>query len=76
VPNAFYFTDASGKKTISIQALEAGKFNKMTGKFEDYTLDEMQQFIFFPDITFNGVLPGMTADKFWNILKTEGRDAD
>jgi hypothetical protein len=75
-PNAFYFTDASGKKTISLQALDAGKFNKITGRFEDYTLDEMQQFIFFPDITFNGVLPGMTADKFWNILKTEGRDAD
>ena len=36
----------------------------------------MQKLIFFPDITFNGVLPGMTADKFWNILKTEGRDAD
>ena len=75
-PNAFYFTDASGKKTISIQALEAGKFNKATGRFEDYTLNDMQKLIFFPDITFNGVLPGMTADKFWNILKTEGRDAD
>ena len=50
--------------------------NKATGRFEDYTLNDMQKLIFFPDITFNGVLPDMTADKFWNILKTEGRDAD
>ena len=76
MPNAAYFTDASGKKTISLQALKAGKINANTGRFEDYTLDDMQKLIYFPDITFNGVLPGMTADKFWTILKTESREAD
>lgn len=75
-PNAAYFTDTSGKKTISFQTLLTGKFNQKTGRFDDYTLDDMQKFIYFPDITFNGVLPGMTADKFWTILKKELRDAD
>jgi cephalosporin-C deacetylase-like acetyl esterase len=31
---------------------------------------------FFPDITFGGVLPGMTADKFWDIIATESEDDD
>jgi Leucine-rich repeat (LRR) protein len=28
------------------------------------------------DITFGGVLPGMTADKFWEIIATESEDDD
>ena len=76
MPNAVYFTDASGQKTISLQALEAGKYNRDTGKIEDYTLDDMQKLIYFPDVTFNGVLPGMTADKFWTIFKTEYRETN
>ena len=40
------------------------------------TLDDLQNLIFFPDITFGGVLPGMTTDKFWQVLKTESRNDD
>ena len=73
-PNAFYFTDASGKKTISYQALNNGKYDEVSGYYKDYTLDDMQNLIFFPDITFGGIFPGMTVDAFWNFLKTEFRD--
>lgn len=75
VPNAFYFTDASGKKTISYQALVNGKLDD-SGYFKDYTLDDMKNFIFFPDVTFGGVLPGMTADRFWSIIIAEKRYDD
>lgn len=75
-PNAFYFTDASGNKTISIQGLVNGKINEEAGLIEDYTLDDMKSLIFFPDVTFGGVLPGMTADAFWEMLKKELRDEE
>ena len=75
-----------GNKTISLQALENGKVdeaelayaieNNRRPNSKDYTLDDMQNLIFFPDITFGGVLPGMTADKFWQVLKTESRNDD
>lgn len=71
-PNPFYFTDASGNKTISYQALENGK--NVDGDFEDYKLDDLENLIFFPDITFGGVLPEMTAPAFWQMLKNEYRD--
>ena len=84
--NVFYFTDPMGNKTISLQALENGKVdeaelayaieNNRRPNSKDYTLDDMQNLIFFPDVTFGGVLPGMTADKFWQVLKTESRNDD
>ena len=43
---------------------------------KDYTLDDMKNLIFFPDVTFGGVFPGMTANQFWEILKTESRNDD
>ena len=74
VPNAFYFTDASGNKTISYQKLANGKSTADGKEYKDYTFDDMQNYIFFPDVTFGGVFPGMTADAFWKLLKTEFRD--
>ncbi len=84
VENAFYFTDAAGNKTISIQGLLNGKVdearlsnaqqNNKRVDPDEYTLDDMKKLIYFPDITFGGVLPGMTADRFWEILKTEIRN--
>jgi len=74
VPNAFYFTDAAGNKTISYQALANGKIDEATGAIKDYNLDEIKNFLFFPDITFGGILPGMTADAFWKFLITESRN--
>ena len=87
VKNIFDFTDASGKKTISLQGLLNGKAdeskiaearsnNKRWIRADDYTLDDMKKLIYFPDVTFGGVLPGMTADKFWEVLKTEARSDD
>ena len=72
--NFFYFTDASGKKTISMQGLENGHI--VNGELVDYTPRELGKFIIFPDITFGGVLPGMTAEKFWDIIATESEDDD
>ncbi|SIN83656.1 hypothetical protein [Fibrobacter sp. UWB11] len=85
IPNVFYFTDPAGNKTISIQGLLNGKVSdeiianaietNRKAKFYNYTLDEMQNFIFFPDITVGGVFPGMTQEKFWQIFKTESRSS-
>jgi len=86
VENVFYFTDAAGNKTISIQGLKNGKVSESAlaeakqlnrrVNSEDYTLDDMKNLIIFPDITFGGMLPGMTTDQFWEILKTESRNDD
>lgn len=73
-PNYITFTDANGNKTISWQSLEVGRI--IDGKGYDYTLDDLKNFIIFPDITFGGILPGMTVEKFWETLKTETRDSD
>lgn len=75
-PEANYvnFTDASGKKTISWQSLTSGHI--VNGKVKDYKIDDLKKLIIFPDITFGGVLPGMTVEKFWEILKTESRYDD
>lgn len=72
--NYFNFTDASGKKTISLQGLDNGRLEG--DHVVDYTTRELSQFIFFPDITFGGVFPGMTAEKFWDVLATEFEDED
>ena len=86
VPNMFYFTDPAGNKTISFQGLVNGKISdekiaeaiqkNRKANFHNYTLDEMQKFIYFPDITIGGVFPGMTEDKFWEIFKQETRNND
>lgn len=74
VENYFYFTDADGKKTLSLQALENGYVD---GEYlRDYTIRDLSKYIFFPDVTFGGVFPGMTKDKFWDILATEFEDDD
>ena len=70
--NPFYFTDASGNKTISWQGLNNGYIKD--GLVYEYSIRDYGKYIFFPDITFGGVLPGMTADAFWNILATEDGD--
>ena len=72
--NAFYFTDAKGNKTLSFQALENGYIDGEGLK--EYTIRDYGKYIFFPDITFGGVLPGMTAEKFWDIIATESEDDD
>lgn len=72
--NAFYFTDANGNKTLSLQALENGYIEG--DQLKEYTVRDYGKYIFFPDITFGGVLPGMTADKFWDIIATESEDDD
>lgn len=74
IENYFTFTNASGKKTISWQSLETGHI--VNNHVEDYKIDDLKSLIIFPDITFGGILPGMTVEKFWEILKTETRDDD
>ena len=73
--NFFYFTDASGNKTISIQGLDNGYLEGGV-LIKDYTARDLSKFIFFPDYTFGGVFPGMTAEKFWNIIITETEEDD
>ncbi|MBO6076347.1 MAG: hypothetical protein J6P15_04360 [Fibrobacter sp.] len=72
--NYFYFTDASGKKTISLQGLDNGYLEGNVIK--DYTARELSKLIYFPDFTFGGVFPGMTAEKFWNVIITETEEDD
>ena len=72
--NMFYFTDAKGNKTLSFQALKNGYVDGE--ELRDYTIRDYSKFIYFPDITFGGVLPGMTADKFWQIIITETEEDD
>lgn len=72
--NYVTFTDASGKKTISWQSLQTGHI--VNDHVEDYKIDDLKNLIIFPDITFGGVLPGMTVEKFWEMIKTESRDDD
>ena len=74
VKNMFYFTDAKGNKTLSIQALENGYIEG--DELKEYNARNLGNYIFFPDITFGGVLPGMTAEKFWNIIATEDDDEE
>ena len=74
VENFFYFTDASGKKTLSLQGLENGYLEGNVVK--DYSVRDLSKYIYFPDYTFGGVFPGMTADKFWNIIATESEEDD
>ena len=71
VSNVFYFTDARGNKTISLQGLANGKVNPQTQWTQAYSLDEIKKFIIFPDASFGGILPGMTNEKLWNIIETE-----
>ena len=70
--NYFYFTDASGKKTISLQGLDNGYLEGNVIK--DYSARDLSKLIYFPDFTFGGVFPGMTAEKFWNIIITESEE--
>lgn len=72
--NWITFTDAKGNKTISWQTLATGHI--VNGKLEHYKIDELKSLIIFPDITFGGILPGMTVEKFWETLKKETRDDD
>ena len=64
VPNILYFTDKNGNKTYSLQDVVNGVEDD--GERRNYTLDELSKIIIFPDITFGGVLPEMTVEKFWN----------
>ena len=70
--NYFYFTDASGKKTVSLQGLDNGYLEGNVIK--DYSARDLSKLIYFPDFTFGGVFPGMTAEKFWNIIITESEE--
>ena len=74
IENMFYFTDAKGNKTLSLQALKNGYID--SDGIKNYTVRDFGKYIFFPDITFGGVLPGMTADKFWDIIITESEGDD
>lgn len=66
-PNFLYFTDKSGKKTITIQGLANGKVTD--NGWKPYTINDFKKFIFFPDPTFGGVFPGMTNDLLWDWVK-------
>lgn len=72
--NYITFTDANGNKTISWQSLKTGHI--VNEKLEDYKIDDLKSLIIFPDITFGGILPGMTVDAFWETLKAESRYDD
>ena len=75
VPNYGYFTDKSGKKTITIQELINGKM--VGSEVESYKYEDLRKLIIFPDITFGGVFPGMTEDIFWDeILPAVFEDDD
>ena len=71
VANAFYFTDASGKKTLSLQGLLNGKADEFMQRSQPYTLSEIKKLVIFPDASFGGILPGMTNEKLWDIIETE-----
>lgn len=69
VPNILYFTDASGKKTATIQELVNGKLEGE--RAVPYKVEELRSFIIFPDITFGGVFPDMTEDILWGEIIPE-----
>ena len=53
MPDLFYFTDAEGKKTISL-----AKFHKEL-QYDKINPEDLTDYIVFPDPTFNGVFPNM-----------------
>ena len=65
VPNIMYFTNAKGKKTVSIQELVNGKVDA-DGEIVPYSYEELRELIVLPDVTFGGVFPDMTVDFFWD----------
>ena len=66
VPNILYFTDAKGKKTITIQELVNGKI--VDGEAQSYKFEDLRSLIYFPDITLGGVFPNMTEEILWNDI--------
>ena len=66
VPNILYFTDAKGKKTITIQELVNGKI--VDGEVQSYKFEDLRSLIYFPDITLGGVFPNMTEEILWNDI--------
>ena len=60
-----YFTNAKGKKTVSIQELVNGKVDA-DGEIIPYSYEELRELIVLPDVTFGGVFPDMTVDFFWD----------
>lgn len=73
----FYFTDARGNKTGTLKDLE-----RLGEKAETESWDpsrataELRKIVKFRDPTFQGVLPGMTEDRLWDLIaeniETEG----
>ena len=53
MPDLFYFTDAEGKKTISL-----ANFHKEL-QYDKIHPEDLTDYIVFPDPTFNGVFPNM-----------------
>ena len=75
VPNILYFTDAKGKKTVSLQELINGKVGN-DGDITSYTKEDIKKLIVFPDLTFGGTFPDMTADLFWDEILPAIMDSD
>lgn len=72
-PNFFEFTDKNGNKTLSYREFLTGvKYeDEYGGLYRGYKASELKSLVIFPDVTFGGVLPNMTTDKFWDLLASD-----
>jgi len=72
-PNLFNLTDKSGKVTISFRDLLIGVKYPCEEHFHyrSYNVEELKKLVIFPDVTFGGVLPGMTEEKFWDLFTAD-----
>ncbi len=70
IANIFNLTDKSGKVTVSYRDLATGHVYEDDDYHyhESYTTKELRDLIVFPDITFGGVFPEMTSEKFWDLV--------
>jgi hypothetical protein len=62
----FYFTDAKGLKTGDVNTFQdIGDMDLGISA----TIDEVAKIIYFQDPTMQGILPNMTTEKIWSIIK-------
>ncbi len=76
VPNLFNLTDKSGKVTVSFRELNRGVKYPCDDHFHyrSYNVKELKELLVFPDVTFGGVFPGMTEEKFWDLMTADWDD--
>jgi len=77
-PNWFVFTDAQGNTTLSLKQMNDGVWvtNSWGSGYRGYTNSELKEYVHFPDVTFGGVLPGMTKDALWDLFVEDDDDDD